>query len=75
MKKKQSNFRRRKHHKKLHIQKNMHFIYKQYYYEDKLKEIYDIFIEYLVPIIDNIDHPALIEERKRNIDASSYEKI
>ena len=31
--------------KKLHIQKNMHFIYKQDFYKDKQKEIYEIFIE------------------------------
>ena len=30
--------------KKLHIQTNMHFIYKQGYYEDKLKEIDENFI-------------------------------
>ena len=47
--------------KKLHIQKNMNLIYKQDYYEDKLKEIDDLFIEYLVPIMDDLDHTALIE--------------
>ena len=43
----------------------MHLIYKQDYYEDKIKEIDEIFIDYLVPIMDDIDHPALIEERKQ----------
>ena len=47
--------------KTLYIQKNMYLIYKQDYYEDKLKEIDDLFIEYLVPIMDDIDHLALIE--------------
>ena len=40
----------------------MNFIYKQDYYGDKLKEIDDLCIEYLVTIMDDIDHPALIEE-------------
>ena len=30
--------------KKLHIQKNMHLIYKQDFYKDKQKEIYELFI-------------------------------
>ena len=47
--------------KKLHIQKNMHLIYKKYYYEDKQEEINDLFIEYLVPITENLDHLELIE--------------
>ena len=48
--------------KKLHIQKNMHLIYKQDLYKDKQKETDDLFIEYLVPIMEDIDHPALIGE-------------
>ena len=51
----------------------MHLIYKQDNYEDKLKEIYDLFIDYIVPIIEDLDHPALIEEFKQNIDAAAYE--
>ena len=38
------------------------------------KEIYDLFIEYLVPIMDDLEHPKLIEEQKQNMDASSYEE-
>ena len=30
--------------------------------------------EYLVPIMENLDYPALIEEWKQNIDAAAYEK-
>ena len=51
----------------------MHFIYKQDYYEDKLKEIDDLFIEYLFPIMNNLDRPAFIEEWKQNLDAADYE--
>ena len=48
--------------------------YKQYFYKNKEKEIYDFFLEYLVPVMDNIEHPALIEEWEQNIDANDYEK-
>ena len=61
--------------KTFHIQKNMHFIYKQYFYKDKQEKIDDHFIEFLVPIMDDLDNPTLIEEREKNIDAASYEKI
>ena len=57
--------------KKLHIHKNIHFIYKQDYYEDKLKEIDDLFIEYRVPTMDDIDRPLLLEEWGENVDTSS----
>ena len=40
---------------------NIHLIYKQDFYKDKQKEIYELFIQYLVPVMDNLDHPALIE--------------
>ena len=52
----------------------MHLIYKQDYYEDKLEETNDLFIECLVTIMEDLYHPVLIEERKQNIDASAYEK-
>ena len=35
--------------KKLHIQKNMHFIYKQYLYKDKQKETDDLLLDTLFP--------------------------
>ena len=38
-----------------------------------MKEMVDIFIDYLVPIINDPYHPALIEERKQNINAAAYE--
>ena len=61
--------------KKLHIQSDLNLIYKQNFYDDKKKEIDDLFIEYLVPIMEDLDHPVLIEERKQNIDAAVYERI
>ena len=33
-----------------------------------------LLIEYLVPLMDDIDHSALIEEWKQNLDAVFYEK-
>ena len=39
----------------------MHLIYKQDFYKDEQNEIDDLFIEYLVPIMYNLDHSALIE--------------
>ena len=61
--------------KKLHIQNNMHLIYKQDFYKYKKREIDELFIEYLVTIMEDLDHPMLIEECKQNIDAAAYEKI
>ena len=62
---KQSNFSVANTIKKLHIQKNMHLINKQDFYKDKQKEIYTLFIEELVPVMDNLDHPPSIEEWKK----------
>ena len=47
--------------KPLHIQKNMHMTYKQDFYNTKEQRINDLFIEYLVPIMEDIEYPALIE--------------
>ena len=66
---------RSKHHQTLHIQKNMHLVYKQDLYKDKQKEIDELFIEYLFPIMDDIGHLELIEEWKQNLDSAAYEKI
>ena len=52
----------------------MHMTYKQDLYKDKQKEIYNLFLEYLVPVMDNIDHPASIEEQKQNLDDYANEK-
>ena len=38
------------------------------------KEIDELFIANLVPIMDDIDHPVLIIEWKQNFDATAYEK-
>ena len=51
----------------------MNLIYKQDFYKNKTKKIDNLFLKYLVTIMDNLDNPALIEERKQNIDAAIYE--
>ena len=35
--------------------------YKQDLYKTKEKEIYDLFLEYLVPVMADIEHPASIK--------------
>ena len=60
--------------KQLHIQKDMHMIYKQELYKNKPKEIYYLFVECLVPIMEYIDHTELIEWRKQNLDSATYEE-
>ena len=56
----------------MHIQSNLIFIYKQTFYYNKHDEIDTLFYEYHVPLLKDLDHPALHEEWKRNLDAASY---
>ena len=46
--------------KQLQIHKDIHIIYKQQFNKEKQKEINNLFLEYLVPIMENLDHPELI---------------
>ena len=39
------------------------------------REIDYLFLEHLVPVIDDIDHPIFIEELKENIDAAAHEEV
>ena len=61
--------------KQLHIHKNMNVTYKQDLYKTKESDIDYLFLEYLVPIMKYIEHPALIEEWIQNIAVAAYEKI
>ena len=61
--------------KQLNIQKNIHMTYKQDFNKTKEKEIDDFFLEYLVPVMEDVEYPALIEEWIQNLDAAAYEKI
>ena len=49
-------------------------IYKQDFYNNKQKEINDLYFEYLVSVMYNIDYPVLIEEWRQNLDADAYKK-
>ena len=48
--------------------------YKQDFYKTRQSEIDDLFLKYLVPVMKDIEHPVLIEERIQNLDAAAYEK-
>ena len=48
--------------------------YKHDLYNNKEKEIDVLFLEYHVPVMDDIEYTALIEEQKQNIDAAAYKK-
>ena len=50
----------------------MHLIYKQELYKEKQKARYELFFEYLVPIMEIVDHPALIEIQKKT-GSAAYE--
>ena len=58
---------------KLHIQSNFYFVYKQNFYHDKQDKTDDLFGWYQITLLNDVDHPALIEEWKLNIDAAAYE--
>ena len=57
----------------MHIQSALHFIYKQNFYNDKQKKVNEIFYQYHINLLNDLDHPALVEEWKKNIDADTYE--
>ena len=46
--------------------------YKQDFYNTKHKEIDDLFLEYLVPVMKDLEHPAFIKEWIQNLDAAAY---
>ena len=48
--------------------------YKQDFYKNKEKEIYDLFLEYFFTVMEDLEHPALIEEWKQKLNAASNEK-
>ena len=47
---------------------------KQDFHKNKEKEIDYLFLGYLIPVMEDLGHPALIEEFKQNMDAAVYEK-
>ena len=61
--------------KQLHIDENMHMTYKEDFYKTKQIEIDDFFLEYLVPVMKDLEHTALIKECIQHLDVDAYEKI
>ena len=52
--------------------KHFHSSYIKKDYNDKKETMINIFSEYVEPLLNNINHPALLQEWKLNIDAAEY---
>ena len=61
--------------KKLHIQSDFHFVYNQNFYYDQQNIIDELFHQLNLPLLKDIDHPALVTEWKQNLGYAAYEKI
>ena len=59
--------------KNLVVNKSFHSSYIQIEFNDKKKIIINIFVAYVVPLLKDINHSALFQEWKLNIDAELYE--
>ena len=55
------------------VNKSLHYSYIQIELNDKNEMIINIFSAYVVPLLKDVNNPALIQEWKINIDASAYE--
>ena len=55
------------------LHKSLHYSYIQtkYNYKEEIKN--NTFIKYFEPLLNYINHPALIQEWKLNLDVASYE--
>ena len=60
--------------KNLAVNKSFHYSYIQREYNDKNETIINIFSEYVEPLLKDINHPALLQEWKINLDATEYER-
>ena len=60
--------------KKLLLNKSLHFSYIKTEYNDKEEIINNTLIKYVEPLLDNINHPELLQEWKLNLHAAAYEK-
>ena len=56
--------------KNLAVNKSFHYSYIQREYNDKNETIINIFSEYVEPLLKDINHPALLQEWKINLDAT-----
>ena len=60
--------------KKLWIHSDLHSYYIQTIYSGKEEIINNVFIKYFETLLDDINHPELVQEWKLNHDAAAYEK-
>ena len=56
------------------LQYNLHSSYNQTKYIGEEKSIHNIFSTYVEPLLNYINHPALVHEWKLNIYSPAYEK-
>ena len=61
--------------KKLLLNKNLHYSYIKKEFNEKEEIINNTFITYVELFLEDINHPALLQERKLNLYAALYEKI
>ena len=59
--------------KNMVVDKNLHSSYFQTEFNDKKEMIINIFSAYFVPLMKHINHPALLQEWKLNLDDKAYE--
>ena len=59
--------------KKFLLQYDLHSSYNQYIYIGEEEIIHNIFSTYFEPLLNYINHPELVQERKLNLDAPVYE--
>ena len=60
--------------KNLAVNKKFHSSYIQIEYNDKKETLINIFSEYFEPLLKYMNHPALFQEWKLNIDAAEQER-
>ena len=60
--------------KTLLLQYNFHSSYNQNIYIGEEEIIHNIFSTYVEPLFNYINHPALLQEWKLNLDTPAYEK-
>ena len=63
-----------KHFKKLLLQSYFHSYYIQTKYDGKEEIINNIYCTNAEPLLNYINNPVLVKERKHDLDAASYEK-
>ena len=56
------------------VNKSLHYSYIQTEFNDKKKMIINIFSAYVVTLLKDINHLALLQEWKLNLDSTVYER-